>query len=824
MGAVSGASRGGSDWISIVVRASLRPECALTRERPAAARSARRRTRAQLASRRRAKSTIERVEMTALAKILLSRRRLLQCAITGLTALACTFILIGNSLAQWGRPSNVSADLVAVIDARTTPKVSFARDSKGVRYVKALIVSNSTDPDLVQLRGAVIAAGGSVYLRYVSVAAISVMLPAGKVYAIAARFDVQTISANRLTARTLSTLESTTGAADVRVPNTAGTAYTGIDGTGVGIAVLDSGIAWSHKDFLGNDGKTSRVAKAVDFQKVGDATALGVKDWTPGIDASASLYPGSATVQNYEQKINAFQTDRADLYGHGSHVAGVAAGRGGYQATDSTGVAPNATLYDVKVLDQSGYGQLSDVLAGIDWVIYHAKDYNIRVINLSLAADSTESYLTDPLCRAVRSAATAGIVVVVAAGNFGQDATGAERYGSIGAPGNDPTAITVGSANTFGTLSRSDDAVNHFSSRGPTRSSYVDGMGQLHVDNLLKPDLVAPGNKIVGVLASDKAGAGGSWSYLARTYPALSSPYGSSARQPSLKQILNLSGTSIAAPAVTGAVALMLQANPGLTPPLVKAILQYTAQPLAGANLLQQGAGELNVDGAVRLAQALRTDVSGAIAGGTIHPGDSLVAAGKTMPAPQSTVGGASVPWSRLAFVGGSQIASGAALLGTFQPIYDPRLVWAGANVHRSVLTWWPASGSVPANRYVRSVLDQAAPDQALLTNGVTLASAIAGDSSWQGRTGVFAPTATLTNWLAAGSGFTLGQGIVRSEGRVFSEGLVLGQGVVLSEGLVLGEGLVLSEGMVLSEGLVLSEAGQTQVLASSHDASLLGE
>ena len=85
-----------------------------------------------------------------------------------------------------------------------------------------------------------------------------------------------------------------------------------------------------------------------------------------------------------------------------------------------------------------------------------------------------------------------------------------------------------------------------------------------------------------------------------------------------------LSGTSISAPVVTGTVALMLQANPGLTPPLIKAILQYSAQPIAGANLLEQGAGLLNVDGAVRLAKALRTDIASAVAAGTISAGANL--------------------------------------------------------------------------------------------------------------------------------------------------------------------------------------------------------
>src|SRR5262249_13283590 len=163
------------------------------------------------------------------------------------------------------------------------------------------------------------------------------------------------------------------------------------DGTGIGIAILDSGIEKYHYNLLAADMKTLRVKAAVDFQKVGDATLVGVKDWTPGVDASASLYPGSATKTNYENKINNLGINRPDGCGHGSFVASIAAGRGFYQMPESTGMAPGANLYDVKVLDGKGFGQLSDVLAAIDWVIYHAKEYNIRVMNLSLASDSTET-------------------------------------------------------------------------------------------------------------------------------------------------------------------------------------------------------------------------------------------------------------------------------------------------------------------------------------------------------------------------------------------------------------------------------------------------
>ena len=140
-------------------------------------------------------------------------------------------------------------------------------------------------------------------------------------------------------------------------------------------------------------------------------------------------------------------------------------------------------------------------MPGIDWAIANRKQYNIRVLNLSLASPTVGSFLTDPLCRAARAASAMGIVVVVAAGNYGVTADGKEVLGAIGSPGNEPSVITVGSAHHHDTCTRGDETVNRFSSRGPTRSGWVDAAGFRHHDNLLKPDLVAPGNKIVGALA-----------------------------------------------------------------------------------------------------------------------------------------------------------------------------------------------------------------------------------------------------------------------------------------------------------------------------------
>jgi serine protease AprX len=252
----------------------------------------------------------------------------------------------------------------------------------------------------------------------------------------------------------------------------------------------------------------------------------------------------------YRAKIESGFAPKADRYGHGSHVAAVAAGRGTYQTVDTTGMAPNANLFDVRVLDDNGYGQLSDVLAGIDWVLYYAKFKNIRVMNLSLGADSTESYRTDPLARAVRSAVAQGIVVVVAAGNFGLNAAGKESYGTISSPGHEPSVITVGSVNLKGTISRKDDVVNQLQlaraharlrcrrkRRAPGRQpaqARPGGPRQPHRRPRwpkTRPAPVAPGT---------------CWP---RKYPDLSKVGGAGQAQD--KALMMLSGTSVAAPVVS---------------------------------------------------------------------------------------------------------------------------------------------------------------------------------------------------------------------------------------------------------------------------------
>ena len=325
-----------------------------------------------------------------------------------------------------------------------------------------------------------------------------------------------------------------------------------VSGKGVGVAIIDSGITTWHDDlYRSANGNLSR--RVVHF-----------KDFTR--DVSPNLW---------------FNDLPSDDYGHGTHVAGIIAGSGYDSNGRRMGVAPGAKLLGLKVLDGEGHGYVSDVIAALDYAISVKSTYNVRVINLSVASGVFESYWNDPLTLAAKRAAEAGIIVVAAAGNLGVDASGRPQWGGITSPGNAPWVLTVGASSHQGTVHRSDDIVANFSSHGPT-----------WLDFAAKPDIVAPGVGIESLSDPRSALYGLLRPYLLNgVIPVGYKPY------------LSLSGTSMATPVVAGTVALMLEANPTLTPNAVKAILQFTAESHTGENVLSQGAGFLNAKGAVRLAK-----------------------------------------------------------------------------------------------------------------------------------------------------------------------------------------------------------------------------
>ncbi|WP_297521352.1 S8 family serine peptidase [Thermococcus sp.] len=298
----------------------------------------------------------------------------------------------------------------------------------------------------------------------------------------------------------------------------------GYDGSGVTVAVVDTGIDASHPDLQGK--------------------VIGWKDF----------------VNN--------RTTPYDDQGHGTHVAGIIASTGAASNGQYKGVAPGAKLVGVKVLGSDGSGSVSTIIAGIDWVIQNKDKYNISVINLSLGG-SQSSDGTDALSQEVDKAWEDGIAVCVAAGNSGPD-----TY-TVGSPAAAPDVITVGAVDK-------NDVITYFSSRGPT------------ADGRLKPEVVAPGNWII----SDRAA-------------------GTQLTDETVGQYyVAASGTSMATPHVSGAVALLREAHPNWTPDKIKYVLEITADVVNSSAIagIAYGAGRINVYEALNYDQDSKVDFTGYLA------------------------------------------------------------------------------------------------------------------------------------------------------------------------------------------------------------------
>jgi serine protease AprX len=432
----------------------------------------------------------------------------------------------------------------------------------------------------------------------------------------------------------------------------------GYDGTGIGVAVVDSGINDGyHADFKDSVGR-SRVVYHQDFTG------------TPISNSSGATW---------------------DLYGHGTHVAGIVGGNGTWSGGRFAGVAPNVNLIDLRVLDKNGSGSDSMVIAAIQRAIALKNTYNIRVINLSLGRGVPASYANDPLCQAVESAWRAGIVVVVASGNYGRlSVNDSNGYGTVTAPGNDPLVLTVGAMKTMNTSGRTDDQIASYSSKGPTT-----------FDHVVKPDLVAPGNGVVSIVDHGSA--------LEALYPSNLRAGTNLAYRP----YFVLSGTSMATPVVSGAAALLLDQNPNLTPDQVKARLMKTAYktfPVSTVStdlttgqiftsyydIFTVGAGYLDVAAALG-----NNDLAPNAVGSAVSPSAVYNSSTGTV----SLVNGSSVVWGTSVVWGSSVVWGNSVVWGTnvsgSSVVWGTSVVWGSSVMSGFSVVWGTSTGSTSATSVV---------------------------------------------------------------------------------------------------------------------------
>ena len=412
---------------------------------------------------------------------------------------------------------------------------------------------------------------------------------------------------------------------------TLGLTNSSVTGKGVGVAVLDSGLQPS--------------------------TALpefAFKDFVSGTGTGAAAY---------------------DDYGHGTHISGLIRATADPRGGGVAGISPGARLVSMKVLDGTGQGYTSTVLAALEDVMNNRGSFGIDVVNLSLGHPITEPAANDPLVQAVETLSRSGVIVVAAAGNWGRNPqTGVPAYAGISVPGNAPSAVTVGALDTNQTITRSDDQIPTYSSRGPT-----------WYDGLVKPDLVAPGQSLVSLAAAGSS--------LDTRFPELRVPDASGAAR-----FMRLSGTSMATAVTTGVVALMIErhrtvSSRPLTPNDVKAVLQFTAIPVTGSDVFTTGAGALNPAGALAVVATLtgtaKTDWrSNAIVQPTTTIGSETYLWNQTVIWGHTLVGGDSVYANEPAW--GSLTTWGSTVIWGHGSPFPGDLAWDLATTWSTTTVWDP--------------------------------------------------------------------------------------------------------------------------------------
>lgn len=531
------------------------------------------------------------------------------------------------------------------------------QSSSGSRRVIIRTKSGSTSVVKARLQSH----GDAVHGDHQTIDALSATIHAQDVAALAADPDVESISTDaRITASQYSGSSGSDEGSSTLNELKAELGLLGLlSGSNITIAVIDSGLA-----------------PGIDF----DGRILGFYDFTNG---KPGVY-GAAF----------------DDYGHGTHVTGVIASNGKSSDKRYAGIATRAKLLPLKVLDRNGAGYTSDVIRALEFAIANKGRFNIRIVNLSLGHPIYESAATDPLVQAVERAVRAGLIVVTAAGNYGANpTTGQTGYAGIASPGNAPSAITVGAANTNSTVGRGDDRVARFSSRGP---SWYDGIA--------KPDIVAPGEGVISNTLESCT--------LATAYSSLLLTSGTS-------KYLRLSGSSMATGVVSGLIALMLEAHQygdiaraveawlqrttftarPLTANAVKALLQYTATPLHDVDgeqydHLTQGSGLVNGIAAVTLAGQVNT---------TTAPGTFWL---PTTLQPWTRFDNTDEAWSQ-AVVWGTRLVQGSSVIELNQLAWSDNIVWGTGELDNIVwgtftgdnIVWGTALGELDVAWFGNAVL-----------------------------------------------------------------------------------------------------------------------
>jgi serine protease AprX len=445
-----------------------------------------------------------------------------------------------RSSALWGKPGRGFAVLLSLAACLAAPTVAWANgpDSSPALVPDALLARAQANPDkvfsvIVQaergkssaavarlVQGVVTGHPGKakgVKKKFIAVSGVSAQLTGTQLVELAGDPGILAITSDRrLSASAFSSEQAWTQAAGVE-DFYADSALTGL--TMPTIAIVDSGSQSGRYDFY------PRVLKQVKI---------------------TSLQPNSG----------------GDGRGHGTFVAGIAADG----APRISGAAPTAPLVSLDVMDDNGMAMTSDVIAAADWILQNKSTYNIRVANLSLTSTQPATFAYDPLDKAVEKLWFSGVVVVAAAGNYGENG----RPTTVAyAPGNDPFIITVGASDLNGTPGTTDDFAAPWSAYGYT------------LDGFAKPELGAPGRVLIAPVPAG--------STMAKEHP----------ERVVYPGYMWMSGTSFAAPVVSGAAALVLAHHPNWTPDQVKGALMLSAQPTAAGAAL--GVGEVNAKAAVQV-------------------------------------------------------------------------------------------------------------------------------------------------------------------------------------------------------------------------------